>query len=512
MRQHFKFFTVVVSIILLSSIILSGSMYAITNKNGGEKPYDLSEQMPTNNTNGSASADGFKEEIGGNVPVDDYIPPILGDKFDIYDHQNGSSLTIFSEEQYNELKAARDNNRRDGLTYDTIIFLVSDSIAKYFSYNEICLYNANIDHILPPTLTFSAIQSSSSCIIRPYHGDFLEFDDYGEAIKQYNRMLEEIYAIIYYRIYMLDSGFIGIEATGSSTYQALVFDNSTSVDDEYKSSLRTAFENIHLSGNGNDSDKKILYTQTDSAFQADSAFDFSFVIAKSDKDRQIIYPTSELGELMPKQRIYCQANEGTKPFFMLDYVTGEAFLTLAEMMSSCRCGKFTVGDGVLTINLDAKDQILVFHKVGGGFAYSAELSQGGEDNISNNWQDGLVFTPLSHASTENSGNESETTSPSTPVDKLSTYIKYDSNSDYCTLMRHEGGDIDGSYSSEDGRMIFLFVTSGGIYQYCFEHIDGNIYSYQKGISFPVPGCEFADETKFCKTTYKNSSSVILEPQ
>lgn len=500
--------------LLLSSIILSGSMYAITSKNGGEKPYDLSGQMPTNNTNDNVNADGFKEEVGGNVPVDDYIPPILGNKFDVYDHQSGSSLTIFSEEQYNEIKALRDGGGRDGLTYDEVISLVSDSIAKYFSYDEICLYNANVDHILPPTLTFSAIQSSSSCIIRPYHGDFLEFGDYGQAVSRYKRILEEIYAIIYYRIYMLDPGFIGIETPGSNGYQALVLDNSTVVDDKYKSSLRTTIENIHLSGTENDSGKKILYTQTDSAFGTDSAFDLSFVIARSDKDHkdlQSIYPTSELSELMPKKRIYCLANEGTKPFFMLDYVTGEAFLTLAEMMSSCIYGRFTVEEGVLTIDLDAKDQILVFHKVGGGFAYSAELSRG-DEYISSHWQDGLVFTALSdgHIETGGNGSETETTTPSKPDDEISTYIKYDSNSDYCTLIGTV--DIDGSYSSEDGRMIFLFVTSDGLYQYCFEQVDGDIYSYQKGISSPVPGCEFADETRFCKTTYENCSSVILEPQ
>ena len=77
----------------------------------------------------------------------------------------------------------------------------------YFSYDEIHLYNACVDHIFLVRLTFASLQSGNACTIHPYHGDFSDFETFYDAQFRYDRMIDEIYAIIYYRIYMHDAGF-----------------------------------------------------------------------------------------------------------------------------------------------------------------------------------------------------------------------------------------------------------------------------------------------------------------
>ena len=50
MKSNMKFFGVVISLLLLSSIILTGCMYAIAADNGEMKDYDLNGKKANNNT------------------------------------------------------------------------------------------------------------------------------------------------------------------------------------------------------------------------------------------------------------------------------------------------------------------------------------------------------------------------------------------------------------------------------------------------------------------------------
>ena len=106
MKRSTGFLNIVVSLLLLSSVILTGCMYAIASNNGGVKPYDLNVQKK-----GAESAGG---SIVEDAPVAQ--APMLG-KFGEYVRQEGKTVTIFTEERYTELKAIRDREKRTPLTY-----------------------------------------------------------------------------------------------------------------------------------------------------------------------------------------------------------------------------------------------------------------------------------------------------------------------------------------------------------------------------------------------------------
>ena len=107
MKRNVKFFTIVISLLLLSSIILTGCMYAIAADNGEMKPYDLN---------------GQKENGSGGNTIDDAPTaqlPLMG-KFSKYLHEEDNAVVVFSAEQYAELKAIRDNGERVPLTHTEI--------------------------------------------------------------------------------------------------------------------------------------------------------------------------------------------------------------------------------------------------------------------------------------------------------------------------------------------------------------------------------------------------------
>lgn len=199
MKRHNGFLTVVVSILLLSSILLNGCMYAIAADKGDEKPYNLNLQS-------GVTSDGRLES----APLSQAE---LQEKYGVYLHaEDGKSVTVFSEEQYAELKAARDGGTRIPLTYDEILFLVNDSINLYFTYDEIRLTNANRDHVTP----FLHEQSGDAFTIRAYNMDYSEYGSYSAAKQAYSTMLDDIYEIIYYRLYMHDAGFSNTLLNGAS--------------------------------------------------------------------------------------------------------------------------------------------------------------------------------------------------------------------------------------------------------------------------------------------------------
>ena len=68
----------------------------------------------------------------------------------------------------------------------------------------------------------------------------------------------------------------------------------------------------------------------------------------------------------------------------------------------------------------------------------------------------------------------------------------------------------GSYEKDDDKLVFLFKTSNGVYQYYFDYLGENLYEYKKGRSSPAYGYEFDAETKFVLYTFDYSSSCILE--
>lgn len=565
MKEKISFFTLIISLLLLSSVILTGCMLAIAAGNKDAKPYEPHRQ--TDISGGMPSTD---KENSEERPKYDHIiedapqaqSPLKG-SFKEYIHQEGKTVTVFSEEQYKELKSIRDNGARTPLTYDEIIFLINDSIGMYFSYDEIRLYNACVDSILPLSLTFASLQSSNACIIYPYHGDFSEFEIFSDAQFRYDRMIQEIYAIIYYRIYMHDAGFETVHHTYKDgedyiftnrcnahygevssavpvgIYQMLAIDNAGFSGTQNEEKLVNEYTKIahwereHYT-NHIDPDKKfqnldskILKTQNTNVLRQPK--EYAFYIHDTDNTVQTVFPTSELKNKQPHLEFYYEANtsystsenvEIYRPVFSLNYENRTFSMSASAYMSFALIGSFDEQNGVLKLYPKNADDYgvysYVFHKSGDGYVYipkdSKPVELGGFG-----WNYELVFD-LVHTgvssppvSDEPADEEPVIPLPETPAESETAALKFDAASDYCSLMFQGNGVIDGgSYVKDDCKMVFLFKTSYGVYQYYFEHLNENMYVYIKGESEPVPGYEFEDGAKFALSTFEGCSSCYLE--
>lgn len=551
MKQNMKFFTIVIALLLLSAIILTGCMYAIAADNGEMKPYDLNGQqtdLGSGNTEGeNVPVEG---ELGNNIIEDGPTAQLpLQGKFGEYLHEEGDTVVVFSAEQYDRLKEVRENGERIPLSYAEILYLVDDSIGLYFTYDTISLYNANVDGVLPLTLAFSAIQGSSSCMIHPYHGDFSEFERYADALNRYEQMLREIYAIIYYRIYMHDAGFADITRSFdqviapsergdfyeenkhvssillTNVYQMLPIDGSLVGGMENGDKLAGEFQKvveweIENSTNHVDPDKTLQSLHapilcTEIWHNERTPLKHQFYIYESNATLQIVFPTKELTAMKPQQTVTYQAGkEGEpRPIVHLNYLTGGARISAGVEFSFAMTGDFRLEDGVLKVYFGESesnpDYWYVFYETDDGFVYSAENSKA-EDSIGRDWADGLVFEKYQEyifpqpdsdlippANDEKHPNEGW------------AYLKFDANSDFATLTHPtEGAVAEGSYVKEDDKLVFLFKTEDGIYTYYFHYRKDRVYVFDKELSEAVPNCGFEDEMEFVLTEYDFGSCFL----
>ncbi len=552
MKEKLNFFTVVVSLLLISSIVLTGCILSITSDTGDTKPYDYTAKGD-DITDGDASPDiNELEQIVDNAPTSQFF---MKKKFHSYLHEDGNKVTVCSQEQYGELQNVRRLSKRNPLTYEEILFLINDSINMYFSYDEISLSYANTDGILPSSLTFAMIQSTSACIINPYRGDYSEFENYYDAKNTYNRVIQEIYAIIYYRIYLHDSGFAKIYRCSDDTilgqssyatadpeviYQILAIDSSNEGGLENEEKLINEYEKIvqwerEQSTNYIDPDKelpklnsKVLATKTMNDER--KPMEFTFVIYDTDNTVQVVYPPSELENMTPRREIYYESitefGNSNKPIFSLNREDKTFAMSASSLTSFALVGSFTEYDDVLKLYPEnageASTYSYVFHKNGDKYVYIQKDSK----SIALSgfvWPDGLVFEmvydgisnrPIPEPPSNDEQNSTETDTGDSCIDGTveteTAELKFDANSNYCSLMINGNSVIDGSYIKEDNKLVFLFKTADGLYQYYFERLEEDVYAYQKGLSIPYPGYEIEDEIKFRLSASDNCSSCYLE--
>lgn len=527
MKRNVKFFTIVISLLLLSSIILIGCMYAIAADNGEMKSYDLNGQKQNSDSS------------GGNIIEDAPLAQTeLQKKFNQYLHKDGNTVTIFSEEQYAELKSIRENDNRTPLTYEEILFLVNDSINLYFTCDEIILPNANRDNVIPLLTN----QSGNARVIKTGYKDASAYDTYNEAQIAYNEMLTNIYEIIYYRIYMHDAGFESVfhhyhsgkdlifgrryetspisSAVPVERYQMLAIDGATfsGIDNEEKlvGEYKTLLEWKRMY----EADAIIDYAHypyLNSAVLCTSILntvrqpmEYKFYIAgPKDDPAQQIYPTAELENMMPHKEFFYEAKVeygSYKPVFSLDHETGKFAMSADAVMSFAIIGKFSESDGVLKMYpSNAGDEGVysyVLHEKDDSWVYSAKDSKPIE-LAGFDWHKDIVFE-IVHEGVSTKPNPD----PELPVnnDKDSNvndndknkygklYFKLDLVGKVCSLMDCDGNPYaDGTYVHEDNAYILSF---DGDYQYVIRYYENMGYEYDKVYSNPIPGYEFEGGTIF----------------
>ena len=371
MRQNVNFFTMVIALILISNLVLTGCMYTIASDNGEAKAYDINTQK--NNMS----------ESGGNIITEDapLAQTALQEKFNKYLHREGKAVTVFTEEQYTELKDVRENGNRIPLTYEEILFIINDSISMYLSYDEIILTNANRDNVIP----LLSSQSGNARIIYPNHKEYSEYETYSLAKEVYEKMLIDIYEIIYYRIYMHDAGFETIHhtyhggneyvfgnryngnygmissAVQMGHYQMLSIDNATysGIENEEKlageyrtllewekgSMMNTVTDDVQYPN----LNSPVLCTRIVNTLRQPMEYKFYFIDSKDGLQRKI-YPTAELEKMMPHREFHYKVNgpdDEWQPGFYLNYKDGTVCLSFSEYTAFDLYGKFEEHDGVL---------------------------------------------------------------------------------------------------------------------------------------------------------------------
>ncbi len=507
MKGNFQFFSIVLLLLLASLIVLTGCMYAIAADNGEMKSYDLNGQKQ----NSDRSVDNIVEE---NAPL---AQTALQKNFSAYLHEDGNTVTIFSEEQYAELRAVRENGNRNPLTYEEILFLVNDSINLYFTYDEIRLTNSNRDCVAP--LAYE--QSSNACVIYPEYKDATAYETYSEAETAYYKMLADIYGIIFYRIYMHDAGFEAMfphylndenlifGRVPTECYQMLAIDNATFSGVENREKLVGEYKTLLKRKSIFESDTIIDYhypyfnfavLYTSILNTSSEPIEYRFYIAgPKDEPCQQIYPTAELYNLMPHQEFLYEAkvsNSTFQPIFSLDYGTGTFGMSADSRTSFAIVGKFSVNEGVLKIfptNVgDEGVYSYILHWQDGTWVYSAENSKPIEV-AGFDWADGIVFEKVYKSVSinpnidppVNNNNKNEVEMP---------YFKLYLAERMCSLMASDGYAVaNGTYAMENGAHILRF---DGDFQYTFYYNEGIGYEYAKDESNAIPGYEIEDGTTF----------------
>lgn len=247
MKRNVKFFTIVISLLLLSAIILTGCMYAIAADNGEMKSYDLNGQKDNSETNNQEdqkependAVDNDSDQNtpegkdpSANVPDPD---PGLGDiiiedgpatqaslkaKFEaMYEiSEDGKTITVISEDYLNNYW--RSNYEKEvihSLTTEEVYFIIQDSIRIYEEYDEVVLTGfASVSSMMQVAERFPFVKDKA-IKTQPNVTPYYEWDD-----------TEAIYEIILYRLKALSSPkafFTGEEAMLSVGKEPMI--NST---------------------------------------------------------------------------------------------------------------------------------------------------------------------------------------------------------------------------------------------------------------------------------------------
>ena len=129
MKNNFKFFSIVLALLLASSIVLTGCMYAIAADYGNAKAYDMGSQI---NANSGIIADN-------NTPISQTE---LQKKFSaMYDiSEDGKTVTVISEEYLKDYwQSSYEKEVIHSLTTEEVYFIIQDSIRIYKQYNKVIL-------------------------------------------------------------------------------------------------------------------------------------------------------------------------------------------------------------------------------------------------------------------------------------------------------------------------------------------------------------------------------------
>ena len=184
MKNNFKFFGIVLALLLASSVFLIGCMYAIAAGTGDAKVYDMGSQI---------SADS-NIITGDDAPISQTE---LQEKFSaMYDvSEDGKSITVISEDYLNNYwKSNYEKEVIHSITTEEVYFVIQDSIRLYYEYESV---------ILPG---FQSISSDENIADRFPHVDGRIISTFPEkSFMDRDTVISNIHTIIMYRLKALSS-------------------------------------------------------------------------------------------------------------------------------------------------------------------------------------------------------------------------------------------------------------------------------------------------------------------
>ncbi len=357
MKRNVKFFTIVISLILLSSVILAGCMYGIITDDGEMKDYDMNGE----------NSDIFGDIISEDAP---FPQDLLRAKFKaMYDvSEDGKTITVISQDYLS--KYWQSNYEKEvikSLTTEEVYFIIQDSIRIYEEYDEVVLTAfASYSSLSYVSARFPFVNGKSI--------DTRSASKDSEYYVYFEEDIANIYAIIMYRLTALSSPeafFTGADAIRHVGGDPLLCSNM------YPETL------FYIPGYSEDTDRDhILSVMGKGRSSTDEETFELFVIPYTRSwGRPVIeflsknggttkaYPTVE----MEKQvyNVYYVAPEGA--FFRLDR-DGKFYLFKHLSLSSALTGEYRLKGDVLTLIVSEEEQYVFHYFENEGYLYSKEYS------------------------------------------------------------------------------------------------------------------------------------------
>lgn len=528
MKRNIKFFTIVISLLLLSAIILTGCMYAIAADNGEMKPYDLNGQKENSDSS------------GGNIVED---APLAQDslqaKFEaMYEiSEDGKTITVISEafldEYWHELTPR-------SLSTDEVYYIIQDSIRIYAQYDTVILSgfgsfaeDSRHAYIVPYIREDVVIKTQPD--VTPYY----EWDD-----------TEAIYEIILYRLKALSSPkafFTGEEAMLSVGEEPGL--NSTMLPwttfyiPNYSKSTNRDYI-FFVVGYGSAMNSTVIEDEFSELFGFCNKYEATITFESKNYEQSTkVYPTVEL-------------DNKTYPYFSIQipelnnailehrqdyklYLDGELFVGGFENFANLclyditgdgtpeLCFVMATGSGMVDFNIviidyQTKESIFslsdrgnhdykLFFRNGqlcvlerkymsieltrtGVLTYDGSkisVSWDAEVNYPYDLPTGIPFDPVYKPETS----EPPVDIPENDKDETNiSHIKLIEGANLCTVINNDGKTIaEGNYSCVGDTYILCF--DGG-FQYVFNRKEDTRYVYYEDDSNAIPGYELEDGTVF----------------
>lgn len=266
-----------------------------------------------------AGSDPGRESIEDSLPEETNAEQAdVNNKYSEYGREeigeNGEKIFyLYTSEEYGAYLEAKKNKAREPLTPEDVVFIINDSVRLYFEYDKIYFSDAlkiengstqymvgDISAAFNNGFIDTDLMEAARYVI-PYHGDFSELNA-ESAEDRYNKMLDDIYVIIYRRL-EIHCGDICEHGYQSAIdpydlYAGILLDGCkiSNYDDYIKESRTVIRTTVNSIKNGNPTTNEYPVVIV-APFTSEEVY----VSIVNDGASESVFPTKELIDLKPQK-------------------------------------------------------------------------------------------------------------------------------------------------------------------------------------------------------------------